>query len=420
MKHPLNDASSILHENLTIATKNGLILIDNIYRGIAVCGKPDSQEVRDILISIIDTLIKKECSLCVFDSQFPWLTKELDKITSNSAKQSLPNPFYYLLDLCDTEHSIRINPIHPDRIKSLMDAYYAADRLVQSMSVPKEGNVCGYSYFHESSVIFLSAVIYYLIKHKPSLADLPHVFRLIVDSADRMSLLGIMMKDVELEKHLRIFRPAFMNKDYCMLEGMTGELRVRLSKMLSVEACWVFSGDKLPERVMKGNQYMPLRLIIANHPNQTDLDPWAYVPWFNFIVSYMTEYFTHEHQHNHTGKAVIVEGVDQLFIPKLLKAIGLARSSDTSLILNPIYQSNLRQRYGFDELGTILQTSARNPRITQRGTSYSSETISPEQDRSSHERRLQANYNRIKKEIQELVYTENKRVLAHHSELRTR
>lgn len=64
MKRPLNDAPSILYENLTIATKNGPILIDNIYRGIAVCGNPDSQEVRDILISIIDTLIKKN-ALCV-------------------------------------------------------------------------------------------------------------------------------------------------------------------------------------------------------------------------------------------------------------------------------------------------------------------------------------------------------------------
>lgn len=416
MLHKPNQ-DNLSNQDMTINVSKSQVHIEDMHRGIVICGNPISPKVNQTLASLLDPLIKKNHSLCIYDSHYPLLATELSKLISDEqdSRQTSTDraPSYHLLDLDNAGHSIRINPIHPDRIKSLREAHRLAEMLTQCMTVPQVTGMYCFGYFEQAATRVLSAAIYYLVKYEPDLADLPHVFCFLIDNTDKLSLLDTMMEDVELRQYLSVFKPAMENRDKSQLEAMIGELCVRLAYMMSIEACWIFSGDTLPEKILNTAPGNTQRLVIASHPAQTDLRPWAYIPWFNFMVSYMTDYFTHGHQLDHAGKAVIIEGMDQLYIPVLPTAIGLARNSRTSLILNPLFKSNLQLRYGFDELGTILQPDSKKTCIKQDKKSFVQSFCDTYEGKNTvtFKKKLKNNYCRILNETRKLMAKRGKRQL---------
>lgn len=302
---------------------------------------------------------------------------------------------YITLDLNDIQHSVRINPIHPSEIKSLADANHIAELLVQSLVVPKEGNKI--SFFEAVTNLVLTAAIYYWVKHYPKKADLPHVFWFLIGSNNLLKPLKIMMKDPELEKILSVIKAQITNNAVNELEAMLEELIVRIARISTPESYWIFSGKETPKTLSKTQSEEPLRLVVAN---QHGLHNQVTVPWYNFTLSYITHYFIENGTNSNAVSSVIIEGMENLYIPKLAQYIATARAFHTSLILNTDSTNHLKDVYNIDCIPNLIDAGRSQKRAP---ISLQSDMPVAKQRPERIEQKLAENWNRIKIESEAVL-----------------
>lgn len=69
-------------------------------------------------------------------------------------------PTFYVINFDDPEHSNRCNPIHPDFMTDIADAYESAYTIMMNLNrswIQKQGD-----FFVESPIVLLAAIIWYL------------------------------------------------------------------------------------------------------------------------------------------------------------------------------------------------------------------------------------------------------------------
>lgn len=381
----------------TIKIGSQFVNIDNIYQGVIVSGTPGSENVIEVLSALIKTLIQNNHSMCIYDYNYPSLTAVIDKTTSERGQsktereQSERAQPYHILDLNDIQCSVRINPIHPNMIKNFEDAYHIAELLVQSLVVPKVKHKI--SFFEASATLILASAIFFWVKYYPEKADLPHVFWFLVGGSNPLQPLEIMMKTPILMEALSVFKPILENKAADEAVAICGELVVRLAEISTPESYWVFSGEETPETLSDNQSGNPIRLVIAN--SHGSLHCQNTIPLHNFILAYMTRYFVKNGLKGKTASSVIFEGLQELYIPKLIDCVALSRASRTSLILNTNSQNHLKDVYNIDCIPNIID-AGRSPKC--KPIYFPADTLSHPKSLEEMKKSMIKNWIKIRKE----------------------
>ena len=140
--------------------QSGWINVVNPFRATMVLGTPGSGKSYAIINNYIKQQIEKSFAMYIYDYKFP----DLSEIAYNHLRQHLDaypvKPQFFVINFDDPRRSHRCNPIHPDFMTDISDAYEAAYTILLNLNkswIQKQGD-----FFVESPIILLAAIIWFL------------------------------------------------------------------------------------------------------------------------------------------------------------------------------------------------------------------------------------------------------------------
>lgn len=113
---------------------NGFVNIVNIFRACMVIGTPGSGKSYAIVNSYIRQLIAKGFAIYIYDYKFD----DLSTIAYNSLLKNMDkyevNPQFYVINFDDPRRSHRCNPINPEFMTDISDAYEASYTIMLNLN----------------------------------------------------------------------------------------------------------------------------------------------------------------------------------------------------------------------------------------------------------------------------------------------
>lgn len=139
---------------------DGWINVVNPFRATIVLGTPGSGKSYAVVNNYIRQMISKGYSAYIYDYKFD----DLSVIAYNTLLRNMDKyaaaPKFYVINFDDPRRSHRCNPINPDFMTDISDAYEASYTIMLNLNrtwIEKQGD-----FFVESPIILLAAIIWYL------------------------------------------------------------------------------------------------------------------------------------------------------------------------------------------------------------------------------------------------------------------
>ena len=156
----------------------GWINVVNPFRATIVLGTPGSGKSYAVVNNFIKQQIEKGYSLYCYDYKYPDLsTIALNHLLKHSDGYKV-KPKFYVINFDDPRRSHRCNPIHPDFMTDIADAYESAYTIMLNLNrtwVQKQGD-----FFVESPIILFAAVIWFLRLYQGGkFCTFPHAIELL-------------------------------------------------------------------------------------------------------------------------------------------------------------------------------------------------------------------------------------------------
>ena len=145
-------------------------------------------------------------------------------------------PKFYVINFDDPRRSHRCNPIHPDFMEDITDAYESAYTIMLNLNkswVQKQGD-----FFVESPIILFAAIIWYLkIFQNGKYCTFPHAIEFLNRRYE--DIFPILTSYPELENYLSPFMDAWLGGAAEQLMGQIASAKIPLSRMISPQLYWV-------------------------------------------------------------------------------------------------------------------------------------------------------------------------------------
>ena len=139
---------------------NGWINVVNPFRASIVLGTPGSGKSYAVVNNFIKQQIEKGFLMYVYDFKFSDLSTIAYNHLLNHPDGYKVKPKFYVINFDDPRRSHRCNPIHPDFMEDITDAYESAYTIMLNLNktwVQKQGD-----FFVESPIILFASIIWYL------------------------------------------------------------------------------------------------------------------------------------------------------------------------------------------------------------------------------------------------------------------
>ena len=195
----------------------GWINVVNPFRASIVLGTPGSGKSYAVVNNFIKQQIEKGYSMYVYDFKFPDLSMIAYNHLLNHPEGYKVKPQFYVINFDDPRRSHRCNPIHPDFMTDISDAYESAYTIMLNLNrtwVQKQGD-----FFVESPIILFAAIIWFLrIYEGGRYCTFPHAIELLNRRYE--DVFPILTSYPELENYLSPFMDAWQG-------GAMEQLQVR-------------------------------------------------------------------------------------------------------------------------------------------------------------------------------------------------
>ena len=220
---------------------SGWINVVNPFRASIVLGTPGSGKSYALINNYIKQAIEKGYALYVYDFKFD----DLSVIAYNHLRKNLKAygatpPRFYVINFDDPRRSHRCNPLAPNLMSDITDAYEASYVIMLNLNrswIQKQGD-----FFVESPIVLLAAIIWFLkIYDGGKYCTFPHAIELLNKPYEE--LFTVLMAHEELENYLSPFVDAWKGGAAEQLMGQIASAKIPLSRMISPQLYWVMSGD---------------------------------------------------------------------------------------------------------------------------------------------------------------------------------
>ncbi|WP_375448461.1 YWFCY domain-containing protein [uncultured Fibrella sp.] len=370
--------------------REGIVNIVNPFRSTMVLGVPGSGKSYAVLIPALWQSIYKGYTAYVYDFKFPDLTEEAYNAyrktiaenpyawsTDEQRKARTPNiPKFYVINFDDIAYSHRCNPLLPELMTDIMDAYESAQTIMLNLNrswAQKQGE-----FFPESAINYLTSVIWYLrtvsmeykqlyqelgqtdrpeeaseaLLHEKQLSDyyrlsqictFPHTLEFLNRSYDEM--FGLMELYPEVEIYVRPFIDAKAGGAMEQLEGQIASVRIPMARLSSPTLYWVMTGNDFSLDI--NNPAEPKILCTGNNPERVSI----YGTAFSLYTSRMMKLV------NKKGKlksALFWDELPTMFIKGIDMLIATARSNKVATWLGIQDFEQLIRDYGEREAKVIM------------------------------------------------------------------
>ena len=323
---------------------NGWINILLPQRASIVLGTPGSGKSFAVVNSYIKQQIEKGYSMYIYDFKFP----DLSTIAYNHLLNHLDGyevkPKFYVINFDDPRRSHRCNPIHPDFMEDITDAYESAYTIMLNLNktwVQKQGD-----FFVESPIILFAAIIWYLkIYEGGKYCTFPHAVEFLNRRYE--DIFPILSSYPELENYLSPFMDAWLGGAAEQLQGQIASAKIPLSRMISPQLYWVMSDSEFTLDI--NNPQEPKILCVGNNPDRQNIYGAALGLYNSRIVKLV----------NKKGKlksSIIIDELPTIYFKGLDNLIATARSNKVAVLLGFQDFSQLVRDYGDKEAKVVMNT----------------------------------------------------------------
>lgn len=326
---------------------NGWINIVNPFRASIVLGTPGSGKSYAIVNNYIKQQIEKGFSMYIYDFKFDDLsTIAYNHLLKHSDKYKV-QPKFYVINFDDPRKSHRCNPLNPDFMTDISDAYEAAHTIMLNLNrswIQKQGD-----FFVESPIILLAAIIWFLkIYEDGKYCTFPHAIELL--NKKYSDVFTILTSYADLENYLSPFMDAWQGGAQDQLQGQIASAKIPLSRMISPQLYWVMTGDDFSLDINNPNE--PKILCVGNNPDRQNIYSAALGLYNSRIVKLINK-------KGQLKSSVIIDELPTIYFRGLDNLIATARSNKVAVCLGFQDFSQLTRDYG-DKESKVIQNTVGN------------------------------------------------------------
>lgn len=323
---------------------DGWINIVNPFRATIVLGTPGSGKSYAVVNNYIKQQIKKGFSMYIYDFKFDDLsTIAYNHLLKHRDKYKV-QPKFYVINFDDPRRSHRCNPLNPDFMTDISDAYEAAYTIMLNLNrswIQKQGD-----FFVESPIILLAAIIWYLkIYENGKYCTFPHAIELL--NKKYSDVFTILTSYPDLENYLSPFMDAWQGGAQDQLQGQIASAKIPLSRMISPQLYWVMTGDDFSLDI--NNPEEPKILCVGNNPDRQNIYSAALGLYNSRIVKLINK-------KGQLKSSVIIDELPTIYFRGLDNLIATARSNKVAVCLGFQDYSQLIRDYGDKEAKVIQNT----------------------------------------------------------------
>tara|TARA_R110002033_G_scaffold31612_2_gene68892 strand:- start:73650 stop:75608 length:1959 start_codon:yes stop_codon:yes gene_type:complete len=326
---------------------NGWINIVNPFRASIVLGTPGSGKSYAIVNNYIKQQIEKGFSMYIYDFKFDDLsTIAYNHLLKHRDKYRV-KPKFYVINFDDPRRSHRCNPLNPDFMTDISDAYEAAYTIMLNLNrswIQKQGD-----FFVESPIILLAAIIWYLkIYENGRYCTFPHAIELL--NKKYSDVFTILTSYPDLENYLSPFMDAWQGGAQDQLQGQIASAKIPLSRMISPQLYWVMTGDDFSLDI--NNPQEPKILCVGNNPDRQNIYSAALGLYNSRIVKLINK-------KGQLKSSVVIDELPTIYFRGLDNLIATARSNKVAVCLGFQDFSQLTRDYG-DKESKVIQNTVGN------------------------------------------------------------
>ena len=322
----------------------GWINIVNPFRATVVLGTPGSGKSYAIVNNYIRQQIEKGFSMYIYDFKFDDLsTIAYNHLLKHHDRYEVP-PKFYVINFDDPRKSHRCNPLKPEFMTDISDAYEAAYTIMLNLNrswIQKQGD-----FFVESPIILLAAIIWYLKLYEGGkYCTFPHAIELL--NKKYSDVFTILTSYPDLENYLSPFMDAWQGGAQDQLQGQIASAKIPLSRMISPQLYWVMTGDDFTLDI--NNPKEPKILCVGNNPDRQNIYSAALGLYNSRIVKLINK-------KGQLKSSVIIDELPTIYFRGLDNLIATARSNKVAVCLGFQDFSQLIRDYGDKEAKVIQNT----------------------------------------------------------------
>ena len=324
--------------------QRGWINVVNPFRATIVLGTPGSGKSFAVVNNYIKQQIEKGYSMYIYDFKFPDLSTIAYNHMMNHQNGYKVKPQFYVINFDDPRRSHRCNPIHPDFMSDISDAYESAYTIMLNLNktwVQKQGD-----FFVESPIILFAAIIWYLRIYKNGkFCTFPHAIELLNRRYE--DVFPILTSYPELENYLSPFMDAWQGGAMEQLAGQIASAKIPLSRMISPQLYWVMSASEFTLDI--NNPEEPKILCAGNNPDRQNIYGAALGLYNSRIVKLINK-------KGQLKSSVIIDELPTIYFKGLDNLIATARSNKVAVCLGFQDFSQLVRDYGDKEAKVVINT----------------------------------------------------------------
>ncbi|MGV2451703.1 UNVERIFIED_CONTAM: conjugal transfer protein MobC [Ralstonia mannitolilytica] len=325
----------------------GWINVVNPFRATIVLGTPGSGKSYAVVNNYIRQHIEKGFSMYIYDFKFGDLSTIAYNHLLKHSNAYKRKPKFYIINFDDPRKSHRCNPLHPNFMTDISDAYEAAYTIMLNLNrswIQKQGD-----FFVESPIILLAAIIWFLkIYENGKYCTFPHAIELLNKKYE--DVFTILTSYSQLENYLSPFMDAWQGGAQDQLQGQIASAKIPLSRMISPQLYWVMTGDDFSLDL--NNPHEPKILCVGNNPDRQNIYSAALGLYNSRIVKLINK-------KGRLKSSVIIDELPTIYFRGLDNLIATARSNKVSVCLGFQDFSQLTRDYG-DKESKVIQNTVGN------------------------------------------------------------
>ena len=323
---------------------DGWINVVNPFRASIVLGTPGSGKSYAVVNNYIRQQISKGFAMYLYDYKFD----DLSIIAYNELLKNLDKykvkPEFYVINFDDPRRSHRCNPINPQFMADISDAYESAYTILLNLNktwIQKQGD-----FFVESPIILLAAIIWYLRIYKEGrYCTFPHAIEFL--NKPYADIFTILTSYPSLENYLSPFMDAWKGGAQDQLQGQIASAKIPLSRMISPQLYWVMTGDDFTLDL--NNPQAPKILCVGNNPDRQNIYSAALGLYNSRIVKLINK-------KGQLKSSIIIDELPTIYFRGIDNLIATARSNKVAVCLGFQDFSQLARDYGDKEAKVIQNT----------------------------------------------------------------
>lgn len=322
----------------------GWINVVNPFRATIVLGTPGSGKSYAVVNNYIRQMIGKGYSCYVYDYKFDDLSIIAYNTLLHNMDKYKVTPKFYVINFDNPRKSHRCNPINPEFMTDISDAYEASYTIMLNLNktwIEKQGD-----FFVESPIILLAALIWYLKIYKNGVyCTFPHAVELL--NKPYTDLFTILTSYPELENYLSPFMDAWKGGAMDQLQGQIASAKIPLTRMISPQLYWVMTGNDFSLDINNPNE--PKILCVGNNPDRQNIYSAALGLYNSRIVKLINK-------KGMLKSTVIIDELPTIYFRGLDNLIATARSNKVAVCLGFQDYSQLNRDYGEKESKVVQNT----------------------------------------------------------------